>query len=254
MGFGCVVAYAGVSAYARRSGSSDGVGPATLPTSTVLAPEPEQLRDWSFLQGGSRASRDAWRERSLRSLGIRANLDAGDATWLDTVASLESLFFEAEERLACAARYGASVRRACMVRFDLGLHRESDSSGRVVFAEASLVSSPESTDDASTCELLAKCLAHAKLGGVVGLPNGTEDDLAVYQLVGLRPLSEFQLDPENIRAWAEQSDAYREQLERDVADGRTVDTPSLQAKRMQLADHARYYRMRATQLELEDSR
>jgi hypothetical protein len=218
----------------------------------VVAPTPDQLEGWTYLLAGTSMSREQWHSLSERAEGLRANVNAGDETWVDTVVALESPFFEVDDRLACAAAYGSTIERGCTVRFDLGIERQSRSEGLVVFAHGTAVK-PQATDEArldeAACDLFLRCMTQSKLGGVVPIPNADWPDVVVYQLVGLTPMTDDLHNPENLRVGAKMSTDYSRKLAQQVRDGAIEQTAFLSAKMRGLDDKARYFLRRAAELE-----
>lgn len=194
-------------------------------------------------------SRDDWKSLSDRAIGIRGSVNEGDFSWVDTVVALESPFFEVDDRLACAARYGATIQSNCMVRFDLGIQRESATDGRVVYSRGTPFAGEDGSPVDESCEVFLKCMAHSKLGGVVPIPKADWTEMVVYQLVGLAPMTDDLRSPENLRVGAKMSEDYQLQLERQVREGEVEQTAFLTAKMLNLEDKARYFRRRAEEFE-----
>jgi len=238
----------------RRASRPSGLGSEYLYTATeVVAPTPDQLEGWTYHIAGTSISREQWHLLSERAVGVRANVNADDETWVDTVVALESPFFEVDDRLACAAAYGSTIKGECMVRFDLGIERQSRSEGLVVFTHGTAFKQEASDEaphlDDAACDFFLRCMTQAKLGGVVPIPDADWPDIVVYQLVGLTPMTDDLLDPENLRVGAKMSTDYSRKLEQQVRDGAAEQTAFLSAKVRGLDDKARYFLRRAAELE-----
>lgn len=253
--FACVQLYA-MSTAPRPSGL--GPEPPQYAATDIAAPPPDHLTDWSFYLGGTSLSREDWKSLSERAIGIRGSVNDGDATWVDTVVALESPFFEVDDRLACAASYGTSIKSSCMVGFEIGIQRRSATEGLVAYSRGTPFVEDAAADappvDASACEVFLKCMAHSKLGGIVPIPKADWLEIVVYQLVGLTPMTDDLRSPENLRVGARMSEDYRRELERRVRDGEAELTAFLSAKMLGLQDKARYFLRRAAEFEEQDEK
>lgn len=250
-GFACVQVGAITTAPRPREPSS---GPPHYGEAGVEAPPPSQLTEWSFVLGGSSLARDEWSVLAEQGFGARDAVNGGDAAWVDAVVTLESPFFEVDDRLACAARYGSTVESHCAVRFDIGIQRQSPMEGRVMYARGTLLTENESPTEDAACELFVKCMAHSKLDGIVPVPTAEWSEMVVYQLIGLVPMADDLRVPENLRVQAGWAEDYRRELERKIRENEVDRTPVLEAKILSLEDKARYLRRRADEFEAEEDR
>lgn len=229
-------------------------GPPHYAEADVEAPPPSQLTEWSFVLGGTSLSHDDWSALAEHAFGARDAVNGGDAAWVDAVVALESPFFEVDDRLACAARYGSSVESHCAVRFDLGIQRQSSTEGRVMYARGTLLMEDEGPAEKAACELFVKCMAHSKLDGVVPIPKTAWSEIVVYQLIGLLPMADDLRVPENLRVQAGWAEDYRRELEGKIREGELDRTAVLEAKILSLENKARYTRRRAEEFEAEEGR
>ena len=246
--FGCVELYSVVDA--ANSSRTRSEAPPYAATD-VVAPPPDQLTEWSFHLAGSSVSREEWTSLADRAIGVRDRVNEGDLEWVETVVELESLFFEVDDRLACAARYAEDVQSGCSVRYDLGIERQSKTEGRVVYSRGTSFMDDESAAEQAACELFLKCMAHSKLGGIVPIPEADWSEIVVYQLIGLLPMGDDLRVPENLRVQAGWCDDYRRELARQIHEGETERSAFVEAKMLGLENKARYFRWRADKFEEE---
>lgn len=224
-------------------------GTVQFATSQVEAPPADQLTGWEFLLAGASMTRAGWESLADDAVGIRGRVDDGDAAWVDTVVELESPFFAIEQRVACGVRYGTEIRASCSARFDIGIQRSTATRGRVVYTRVTALMDEEPVPERDVCELFLKCIAHAKLGGIVPIPDDAWADIVVYQLVGFRPSTDDLRNPEHLRAGAAMADDYQRELQRQIDEGETERTAAVQAKIQSLGLSARHARSVAVQLE-----
>ena len=97
-------------------------------------------------------------------------------------------------------------------------------------------------------------MTQSKLGGVVPIPKADWSELVIYQLVGLTPMTDELRNSESLRVGAKMSEDYRRELERQVREGEVEQTAFLSAKILGLQDKARYFLLRARELEEQAGR
>lgn len=255
----CLVAFAATFGCVQLWARTDGArlwrpdsGPLHFPAVSVSAPRPGQLTSWSYYVAGT-LSREDWALLTKRAVGIRRSVNQGHFTWVDTVAALESHFFEVDDRLACGAQYGMNLESSCRARFDIGIQRQSATDGRIAYSRGAPLMEERSAADQSACGLFIKCMAHSKLGGVVPLPEADWSEVVVYQLVAMVPPRAKLRDPENLRVYAKMYAEHAQDLRTKARLDDEAVTPYLQVKLMRLDDQIRYFHRRADELEGQDA-
>lgn len=122
----------------------------------------------------------------------RALLGDKDARWSATVLRLEDLTFAKEARRECGAVLGGEIQELCNYRIDMAVERRDARTGVIRRVKSAVTDS----DAEPVCEAFADCIAFARLGLEIPLPEEDRHIYGIGQRLQSTPLKQEMRDPQ----------------------------------------------------------
>lgn len=161
------------------------------------------------------ARSEEWRHLAeTTGVDVRALALGGDWSWVETAAELQDWFFVEEEQRSCNLVYGGAIDGLCSYTISYVVRSDGNGLGDIVYVESALRDEhsvpPASSENDSNCGNYVGCIARARLGVVIPLPEATRDS----ELVAIH---------EHLQShWGIQSSSISNDFQNSLTSGRNI--------------------------------